>query len=97
MLTQLADASLDVEAAETALETGAFHTATERLDAADELLAELRASWPSLTAPERAVVGPSAAGIKQRIAAGRLRIPRLSALSLGTPVSDPEEDAPPAD
>lgn len=97
MLTLLADTSLAVADAETALDESAFQTATERLDAADAGLAELRAAWPGLAAPQRAVVGPSAAELKTRIGAARARIPKLTALSVGTAESDPEEEQAPSD
>lgn len=96
MFKQLADASLEVESAEAALAEQAFHRAAEHLDAAAHLLDELRAGWPQLTAAERAVVGPEAAGVKQRMEAGRRRVPRLSALTVGTPESDPEEEQEPS-
>jgi hypothetical protein len=95
MLTRLADASLETDAAEAALADGAFHQATERLDAADAVLDELRAAWPEMAGPVRAVVGPSAAELRRRIARGRQQLPRLSALSVGTAVSDPEEEQEP--
>jgi hypothetical protein len=95
MLTRLADASLEVDAAEAALADSAFHQAAERLDGADAILDELRGAWPEMPGPVRAVVGPSAAELRQRIARGRQRVPRLSALTVGTAVSDPEEDEEP--
>ncbi len=95
-LKTLADASLDVETAETAVERRAWQTATDALDRAALALDELRAAWPELSAPERAVVGPSAADLKRRIETARKRIPKLTALSVGTVESDPEEEEPPA-
>lgn len=94
-LKTLADASLEVTAAEAAVEEGAHHTASEALDRVDVALAALRAAWPDLAAPERAVVGPSAKGLKERSAAARRRIPRLRALSIGTAEHDPDEEDPP--
>jgi hypothetical protein len=94
-LKLLADASLAVAAAEDALGDAAHHAAVEHLDAADAGLALLRAEWPAMSAPQRAVVGPSAAAVRSRADAARARVPRLSALSVGAPVSDPEEDAEP--
>ena len=91
----LADASLDVAAAEEAVGDGAFHTARDRLDAAGELLAQLRERWPEMGAAERSLVGPAAADVRQRLDAAGARVPRLSALSQGAPVSDPEQDAEP--
>lgn len=94
-LKTLADASLEVETAEAAVDDSAWQTATEALDRAALALDELRTAWPGFSAPERAVVGPSAAGLKQRIGQARARVPRLTALSVGTAVSDPEEEEAP--
>ena len=96
-LNTLAEASLDVEAAETAVADGAWHTATEALDRAAAALEELRAAWPDLGPAERAVVGPSAAGLKRRGDDARRRIPKLTALTVGTAEQDPEEDEAPQD
>jgi hypothetical protein len=95
VLTRLADASLETDAADAALAEGAFHQAAERLDAADAILGELRAAWPEMPGPVRAVVGPAAAELRQRLERARQRLPRLSALTVGTAVSDPEEDEEP--
>lgn len=94
-LKLLADASLEAADAEEALDAAAFHTAVERLDNVALQLAELREAWPQMSAGERAVVGPGAAAVRERLDAGRARVPRLSALSVGTAVSDPEEDEEP--
>jgi hypothetical protein len=94
-LKLLADASLDVAAAEEALAEEAFHTAGARLDAAREQLAELRERWAAMTAAERAVVGPAAASVRERLEAAARRVPRLTALSVGAAVVDPEQDAAP--
>src|SRR3954454_22357039 len=94
-LKLLADASLEVGAAEEALGEAAFNTARERLDAAGAVLSELRSQWPSMSAPERLLVGPAAAQVRGRLDAAAARVPRLSALSVGAPVHDPEQDAEP--
>jgi hypothetical protein len=94
-LKLLADASLDVTAAEEALDEGAFHSARDRLDAAGATLTELRDRWPAMGAAERGLVGPAARGIRERLDAATARVPRLTALSVGTPVDDPEQDAEP--
>jgi hypothetical protein len=94
-LKLLAEASLDVTAAEEALDAAAFHTASERLDDAAAKLDDLRAAWPAMSAAERTVVGPSAAGVKSRVDAGRRRVPKLTALSVGTAVVDPDQDTEP--
>jgi hypothetical protein len=97
VLKLLADASLEAADAEEALDSAAFHTAVDRLDAADEKLGALRAAWPSMSAGERTVVGPGASAVRARLEAGRARVPKLSALSVGTPVNDPDEDSEPSD
>jgi hypothetical protein len=94
-LKLLADASLEVAAAEDALGEAAFHTARDRLDAAGSVLAELRAQWPAMSAAERVVVGPAAQEVRTRLDAARARVPRLSALSEGAPVEDPEQETEP--
>ncbi len=94
-LKQLADASLEVTAAEEAVEEAAFHTARERLDDAEAVLADLRTRWPEMSAVERGVVGPAAKAVKDRSDAAGRRIPRLSALSEGAPVVDAEQDEAP--
>jgi hypothetical protein len=96
-LKLLADASLEVAAAEEALDDQAFHTARDRLDAASAVLADLRERWPAMSAPERAVVGPAAKEVRDRLDAADRRVPRLSALSQGAPVADAEQDEEPAD
>ncbi len=94
-LKTLADASLELEAADAAVDESAWQTATEAFDRAALALDDLRSAWPGFSAPERAVVGPSAAALKRRIELGRARVPRHTALSVGTAVSDPEEDEAP--
>jgi hypothetical protein len=94
-LKLLADASLAVSEAEEAVEEGAFTTARDRLDAAGAVLAELRESWPGMAGGERAVVGPAARTVRERLDAASARIPRVSALTQGAPVADPEQDEAP--
>ena len=94
-LKLLADASLDVADAEEALDEGAFQRAGERVDAAGLALAELRERWIAMSAGERAVVGPAAKAVRARLDAAARRLPKLSALTVGTPVEDPEQDTEP--
>ena len=96
-LKLLADASLSVDAAESSITEGAVLTATENLDGADVALAELRAAWPGMSAGERAVVARPAGEVRTRMDAARRRLPKVSALSEGTPAQDPDEDTEPAD
>lgn len=94
-LKRLADASLAVSEADEAIAEQAFHRAAEHLDAAREGLAELRASWPAMSAAERTVVGSAAAPVRQRIDVAASRIPKVTALSEAAPVVDPEQDTEP--
>ncbi len=94
-LKLLADASLAVSAAEDDLGESAFHRAQDQLDSARETLAELRTRWPDMSAAERGVVGPAAQGVRARLDATAARVPRLSALTVGAPVVDPEQDQDP--
>lgn len=95
-LKRLADASLAVSEAEEAIADGAFHLATERLDAARDGLSELRSRWPEMSAAERSVVGASAKPVRQRVDAAAKGIPKVSALSQAPPVVDPEQEVEPA-
>jgi hypothetical protein len=96
-LKLLADASLEVSAAEEALGEDAYTTASDRLDAATAVLAELRERWAGMSPPERAVVGPAAKEVRDRADAAAARVPKVSALSEGAPVADPEQDEAPAE
>ncbi len=97
VLKRLADASLDVSAAEEAVGEAAFHTARERLDGADAVLAELRERWPAMSRAERGVVGPAARAVRARLDGASRRIPRLSALSQAAPLADPEQELEPVE
>ena len=97
-LKLLADASLAVSEAEEAVEDGAFHLASERLDGARESLGELRERWPSMSGAERRVVGGAAKPVRARLDAAAARVPRLRAVSeMAAPeaVADPEQEADP--
>jgi hypothetical protein len=94
-LKLLADASLEVGAAEEALDEGAFHTARDRIDAAGVVLGDLRERWLAMSSAERMVVGPSARDVRLRLDAAAARVPRLSALSEGAAVADPDEEIEP--
>jgi hypothetical protein len=95
-LKLLADASLEVSAAEEALGEGAFHTARDRLDTAGVALGDLRDRWLAMSSAERMVVGPAAREVRARLDAAGARVPRLSALSVGAAVEDPEQETEPA-
>jgi hypothetical protein len=95
-LKLLAEASLHVTAAEEAVAQTAYQTAREELDRAEEQLDALRAGWPEMSGPERAIVGPTAKSLKERVDAAARRIPKRTTLSEGTAEADPEEEIEPA-
>jgi hypothetical protein len=95
-LKVLAEASLAVERAEAAAGDGAFTAAREALDEAELELATLRGRWPTMSAAERALVGRTAAQVRERHDALAKRMPRSSALSAAAPEHDPEEERDPA-
>ena len=95
-LKVLADVSLGVERAEAAAGEGAFTAAREALDEAERGLAVLRERWPEMGGGERAVVGRTAAPVRQRLDALAARLPRVSALSHAAAEHDPEQEQDPA-
>lgn len=80
-LKALADISLALGAAEEYLDEASFLNARDRLDVAAEGLAALRAQWPEMNVAERAVVGRTATPLRDRLDAGRARLPKLTALT----------------
>ena len=94
-LKLLAEASLDVAAAEEALDESAFHTARERLDAVDVKLEELRRRWLDMSPPERALITPTAKDIRARLDAAAKRVPKVTALSQAAEEVDPEQETEP--
>jgi hypothetical protein len=95
-LKLLADAGLDLTSAEEAAGDGEIGQAEDALDCAADALARLRAEWPAMNAPERAIVGPAAAPLRERLDRARARLPRRVALSEGAPERDPDEEVDPA-
>jgi hypothetical protein len=95
-LKVLAEASLAVGRAEVAVGEGAFTAAREAVDEAELALADLRARWPAMGGPERALVGRAAAPVRRRLDAIARRLPRASALTQVAPEHDPEQDEDPA-
>ena len=95
-LKQLAEVGLAATAAEEAIEQEAFTQAAEALDRAADGLAQLRARWPALTTPQRALIGRTAATLRARLDRARKRLPARTALSVGPPERDPDEDVDPA-
>lgn len=94
-LKLLADASLEVSAAEEASREAAWTTARERLDAAAGALATLRERWATMSAGERAIVGASARTVRDRLDAVACRVPRRTALVEVAPELDPEQESEP--
>jgi hypothetical protein len=95
-LKLLADAGLDLTRAEDAADAGEHGEAVDALDRAGDTLARLRADWPAMTPPERAIVGPAAAPLRERLDRTRARLPKRRALSEGAPERDPDEELDPA-
>jgi hypothetical protein len=95
-LRVLAEASLAVGRAETAVGEGAFTAARDAVDDARRELAALRERWPAMTAAERALVGRTAAPVRRRLDAIAGRLPRQRALSEVAPEHDPEHEQDPA-
>ena len=94
-LKLLAEASMDMTAAEEALDEEAFQTARERLDAVDVKLESLRRIWLEMSVAERAVITPAAKEIRGRLDVAAKRVPKVSALSQGAEEVDPEQDSEP--
>ncbi len=84
-----------VGAGEEALEEGAHTTARDRLDDAALLLQALRDRWPELTAPERTVVGKTAAPLRARLDAAQAKLPKATALTEVAAEADPEDETEP--
>ena len=95
-LKLLADAGLELTRAEEAAGSGEIGQADEALDRAGEALAALRADWPAMTQPQRAIVGRAAAPLRARLDDVRRRLPKRVALSEGAPERDPDEEVDPA-
>ena len=97
LLKELADASMAVGEGEEAIEEGAHTTARDRLDDAAAILSGLRERWPQLSAPERTVVGKTAAPLRARLDAALARLPKASALREVAAEADPEDEVEPDD
>jgi hypothetical protein len=95
LLKLAADAGHEVSTAEEALPEDAHDAARDALDRAADHLAELRGRWGDMSAPERAIVGPAAKAVRERLDAATARIPARRTLSEGTAEVDPEQDAEP--
>jgi hypothetical protein len=95
LLKLAADAGHDISTAEEAIEEGAHDSARDALDRAADRLADLRGRWPAMSGPERAIVGPSAKAVRERLDAAAARVPARRTLSEGTAEADPEEESEP--
>ena len=96
LLKLAADAGHEVTTAEEALAEGAHDAARDALDRASDVLADLRGRWPSMSGAERAIVGPAAKTVRERLDAAAARVPRRRALSEGAAEVDPEQEAEPS-
>jgi hypothetical protein len=95
LLKIAADAGHQVSRAEDALEESAHETAREALDTARDLLADLRGRWSSMSGAERAIIGPAAKAVRDRLDAAAARVPARRALSEAPPEVDPEQERAP--
>ncbi len=91
-LKALADVSLALTSAEEFLDEQSHLNARGELDRAAEGLAALREQWPQMSAAERKVVGSTAGPLRDRLDAGRARLPKLSALTQVTPEPGEEDE-----
>ncbi len=95
LLKRVADGAMAVGTAEEALERGEPSAAREAVDEADAVLADLRAKWPGMDAAQRALVGRTAAPVRDRLEAVRRALPPLRAVSEAPVDVDPEQDVDP--
>jgi flavin-binding protein dodecin len=95
LLKLAADAGHEVSTAEEAVEDGAHDAARDALDRASDTLAELRERWADMSSAERAIVGPAAKSVRERLDAVAARLPVRRTLSEGAAEADPEEEAEP--
>lgn len=95
-LKLLAEASLQVNAAEEAIAETAYQSAREALELAEEQLATLREGWPDMSTQERAIVGSTATPLKARIDAAHKQIPKRTTLTEVAEEADPEQEIEPA-
>lgn len=96
LLKLTADAGVHLGDAESALEEGAHQAARDALDRADDVLADLRSRWPSMSAAERAVVGGAAGAVRKRRDDVAACLPARRTLTEVPAEVDPEEDDEPA-
>lgn len=95
-LKLLAEASLQVTAAEEAIAETAYEQARESLEGAEAQLAQLREGWPQMSAAERTIIAGTATPLKARIDAAAKLIPKRVALTEVVMEADPEQEIEPA-
>jgi hypothetical protein len=95
LLKLAADAGHEISTAEDALDEGAHDAARDALDRAADHLAALRARWPDMPPPQRAVVGPAAKAVRDRLDAAAARVPARRTLTDVAADVDPEQEADP--
>jgi predicted NBD/HSP70 family sugar kinase len=95
LLKLAADAGHEISTAEAALDEGAHDAARDALDRAADHLADLRGRWAGMSAPQRAVVGPAAKAVRERLDAAAARVPARRTLSEAPAEVDPEQEAEP--
>lgn len=94
-LPLLADANLHLGVAEEARAEGALITARNELDKAEQALSELRLLWPEIDNSQQGLLVAIAKPLSDRAKALARTLPRASAVSVGAPVNDPEQDEEP--
>jgi hypothetical protein len=95
-LKLLAETGLALTDAEEALGAGEHHGAGQALDRADDLLAELRTRWRSMSHAERGIVSRAGGPLRHRSDAARTRLSPPAGVIQGAPEHDSEQDVDPA-
>jgi hypothetical protein len=95
-LKLLAEAGLALIEAEEVAGDGELGQAAEALDRAELAIRDLRSAWGDMTGAQRAVVGPAAKQLRERLDRARGALPARRALSVGAPERDPDEEVDPA-
>lgn len=95
LLKLTADAGHEITTAEAAIEDDAHDAARDAIDRAADILADLRTRWPQMSNAERAIVGPAAKAVRERLDAASARVPVRRTLSEGAAEVDPEQDRDP--
>jgi hypothetical protein len=96
-LPLLAEINLHLGVAEEACSEAAWQTARNQLEKAEASFQELRELWPGMDSTERGLLAAMVKPLKARYDAAEARLPRLAAVSEGTPEPDAELEAAPED